>query len=252
MAQATRLVNELKTQLKLKGVTYRELAHELELSESAVKQMFSSGNMTLGRLDRICEILTLDLSDLVQLSENAGKQLQCLSKEQEAELISDPKLLLTAYCLVNHWTFTDILNRYQLTEVEGIRYLARLDRMKLIELLPGNKVKPLIATNFNWQPNGPIERYFKKEVQGPFFNASFNEENSLRLVKNGDISIVARQQILDRLHSIGQLFDDTVREERKLPLTQRQGTTMVLAIRHWMFEAFANLERPQSEIDQGD
>jgi DNA-binding Xre family transcriptional regulator len=243
MAQAARLVHELKSQLKIRGVTYRELAHELELSESAVKQMFSSGNMTLARLDRICEILALDLADLVQASESAARQLQSLTHEQEAELISDPKLLLTAYCLVNHWTFAEILRRYQLSEVEGIRYLARLDRMKLIELLPGNRVKPLIASNFTWQPDGPIEKYFRKEVQGPFFDTNFNEDGCLRLVKNGDISEVARQQIQERLHAIGQLFDDTVREERKLPIEQRQGTTMVLAIRHWMFEAFAALER---------
>ena len=116
MAQATRLVQELKNQLRLKGVTYRALARELDLSESAVKQMFASANMTLARLDRICEIISLDLGDLVQQSENSGRQLQSLSIEQEAELISDPKLLLTAYCLVNHWTFADILERYELTE----------------------------------------------------------------------------------------------------------------------------------------
>jgi len=249
MAQATRLVHELKSQLKLRGVTYRDLAHELELSESAIKQMFSSGNMTLVRLDRICEILSMDLGDLLQASDSAARQLQRLTLDQEAELISDPKLLLTAYCLVNHWTFTDILNRYQLTEVEGIRYLARLDRMKLIELLPGNRVKPLIATNFTWQPDGPIERFFRKEVQGPFFNTDFAGDDSLRLVKNGDISAVARQQILERLHAIGQLFDDTVREERKLPLNQRQGTTMVLAIRHWIFEAFESMEREDYKKD---
>ncbi len=243
MANAARLVQEIKHLLKQRGVTYKDLAGELELSESAIKQMFSSGNMTLARLDKICEVLALDLSDLLQLSEASAQRLQALSIEQEEELISDPKLLLTAYCLVNHWTFNDILNRYELTEVEGIRYLARLDRMKLIELLPGNRVKPLIATNFSWQPGGPIEQYFKKEVQGPFFNASFAEDGCLRLVKNGDISAVARQQLLERLHAVGQMFDDTVREERKLPLDQRQGTTMVLAIRHWMFKAFATLER---------
>jgi len=99
MAQATRLVHELKSQLKLRGVTYRDLAHELELSESAIKQMFSSGNMTLVRLDRICEILSMDLGDLLQASDSAARQLQRLTLDQEAELISDPKLLLTAYCL---------------------------------------------------------------------------------------------------------------------------------------------------------
>ena len=115
--------------------------------------------------------------------------------------------------------------------------------MRLIELLPGNRVKALIASNFSWHPSGPIEQYFRKEVQGPFFDADFTEDGCLRLVKNGDISAVARQQILERLHHIGQMFDDTVREERKLPLDQRQGTTMVLALRHWMFDAFSKLER---------
>lgn len=243
MANAARLVQEIKQLLKRRGITYRELAGELELSESAIKQMFASGNMTLARLDKICEVLALDLSDLVQLSEATAQRLQSLSLEQEQELISDPKLLLTAYCLVNHWTFNDILDRYEITEVEGIRYLARLDRMKLIELLPGNRVKPLIAGNFSWQNNGPIEQYFRREVQGPFFNANFTDDGCLRLVKNGDISAVARQQILERLHAVGQLFDDTVREERKLPLEQRQGTTMVLAIRHWIFDAFSQIER---------
>lgn len=51
----------------------------------------------------------------------------------------------------------------------------------------------------------------------------------MRLVKNGDISIVSRRQLLERLHSPDQLFEDCVREEKRLPLGQRIGTTMVLA-----------------------
>jgi len=89
MAQSTGIIQELKKQLKANRVTYRDLARELELSESAVKQMFASGNMTLTRLDRICEILGYDLGALVQMTDDAGKQLQSLSIEQEEELTSD-------------------------------------------------------------------------------------------------------------------------------------------------------------------
>ena len=53
MANAARLVQEIKHLLKQRGVTYKDLAGELELSESAIKQMFSSGNMTLARLDKM-------------------------------------------------------------------------------------------------------------------------------------------------------------------------------------------------------
>jgi len=242
MARSIRLLTVLKKQLKNQGITYKGLATALGLTESAIKQMFASDNMTLKRLDAICEVLQIDISDLVSLSDDQEEKLELLSVEQEAELVGDEKLLLVAYCVVNHWSFQDIVSRYTLSETECITQLAKLDRMKLIELLPGNRIKTLVAPNFDWQPNGPIEHYFRSEVQNAFFDSGFDENGCLRLVKNGDMTPAARQQLVDRLKVIGQAFDDTNREERKLPLAERNGTTMVLAIRNWQLGAFANLE----------
>lgn len=243
MARSVRLLAVLKKQLKAQGITYRKLASELGLTESAIKQMFASDNMSLKRLDAICEVLQIDISDLVLLGEAQEAKIELLTVEQEAELVGDDRLLLVAYCVVNHWSFDDIIERYQLSETECITQLAKLDRMKLIELLPGNRIKTLIAPNFAWQPNGPIEHYFRSAVQSVFFDNSFDESGCLRLVKNGDMSLAARQQLVERLKAVGQAFDDTNREERKLPQSDRNGTTMVLAIRHWQFDAFTRLER---------
>ena len=96
---------------------------------------------------------------------------------------------------------------------------------------------------FGATPDGPTESYFQKEVQGPFFHSDFTDDGCMRLVKNADISIVGRQQILDRMYSLGQLFDDTARDEKTMQFKQRQGTTMVLAIRNWAFPAFEALEK---------
>ncbi len=243
MARSTRLMAELKRQLKKQGITYRVLADELDLSESAIKQMFASDNMSLKRMDAICALLKLDISDLVIMSDTQDAQLEGLSIPQETELVNNRHLLLVAYCVVNHWTFDNIIARYNLTEPELILELAKLDKMKLIELLPGNRIKPLIASNFNWHPDGPIEHFFRTQVQSAFFDSNFDEDGCLRLVKNGDLSLVARKQLVDRLETVGQLFDDTNRQERKLNTNERQGTTMVLAIRNWQFEAFTSLER---------
>ncbi len=243
MARSVRLLAVLKQQLKLQGITYKKLAGELGLTESAIKQMFAADNMSLKRMDAICEILKLDISDLVLISEEQENKIELLTVEQEAILIGDERLLLVAYCVVNHWTFEDIITRYQLSDTDCIQQLVKLDKMNLIELLPGNRIKALIAPNFAWQPNGPIEHFFRTEVQGAFFDNSFDEEGCLRLVKNGDISMAARKQLVDRLKVIGQAFDDTNREERKLQPEDRKGTTMVLAIRNWQFQAFVELER---------
>jgi len=243
MARSIRILAVLKQQLKRQGITYKKLANELGLTESAIKQMFAADNMSLKRMDAICEILKLDISDLVAICEEQENKIELLSVEQEAILIGDQRLLLVAYCVVNHWSFEDIITRYNLSEPECIKQLVKLDKMNLIELLPGNRFKTLIAPNFAWQPNGPIEHFFRNEVQSAFFDDSFDDMGCIRLVKNGDISITARKQLVDRLKVIGQAFDDTNHEERKLSFNDRQGTTMVLAIRSWQFQAFAALER---------
>ncbi len=243
MARSIRLLTVLKQQLKKQGITYRKLASELGLTESAIKQMFAADNMSLKRMDAICEILELDISDLVEISENQANKIELLSVEQEAILIGDQKLLLVAYCVVNNWSFEEIIARYDLSEPECIKQLVKLDKMNLVELLPGNRIKTLIAPNFAWQPNGPIEHFFRNEVQNAFFDDGFNDVDCIRLVKNGDLSKAARKQLVDRLKVIGQAFDDNNREERKLSSDDRQGTTMVLAIRHWQFQAFVALER---------
>lgn len=248
MIRASRLIRELKRQLKRENVTYRMLAKRLDLSESTVKQMFASDNMSLQRLDAICEVLGIDIAELTSLCRDEDR-LEALTLEQERELVADPKLLVVAYCVLNYWSVEEILDCYQLTEPECVRYLARLDRMKMIELLPFNRVRPTVTSQFNWHPDGPIEKYFHTEVQSQFFNAGFDGESALRVVKNGDISEKALHQIADRLRGIGQFFDDTTHEERRLPIDRRQGTTMVLAIRQWEFSAFRDFMRDAVSSD---
>ena len=64
MANSTQLVTAIKLALRQQGISYRALAKALALSESAIKQMFASGNMSLKRVDAICSVLKLDLTDL--------------------------------------------------------------------------------------------------------------------------------------------------------------------------------------------
>lgn len=57
------------------------------------------------------------------------------------------------------------------------------------------------------------------------------------------LSRKSQVQLIEKLKSTGDLFDDLTWDERKLPVPDRHGATMVLAIRHWFFEGFRHLER---------
>lgn len=243
MARSKQLVDAIKVELKHQGITYKTLAAKLDVSESTVKQMFASGNFNFHRLDAICEILDSDLNALLELSESIENKLSVLNREQEQALVADTRLLVVAYCLVNAWMVDEIIARYDIDEFEIVSLLAKLDKMKLIELLPNNKVRLLMANNFHWQPNGPIEKYFRQQVQTEFFNTSFDEDGALRVVKNGVLSKKGQLDLHHRLKMIDSLFDEISQQERRLPLKDRQGVTMILAIRSWQLSVFTDLER---------
>ena len=243
MTTSTRIVATLKQQLKTRGITYKKLADRLQLSESAIKHMFSTSNFSLKRLDEICAVLELDIGDLVGISESQEPKIEQLSAEHEQEIVADIRLLLVTYCLINYWTFDEIIERYNLSPAEGMKYLRRLDRMRVIELQPGDRVRLLVANNFSWRKNGAIEKFFRSRVQQEFFDHAFQDDDSIRIVKNGMLTRKSQIQLIEKLRAIGDVFDETTWDERKLSATDRHGTTMVLAIRHWFFEGFRALER---------
>lgn len=55
----------LKAHLKLKRISYKELAKKLKMSESNTKRIFSVRSVSLHLLIRICSVLDISLSELV-------------------------------------------------------------------------------------------------------------------------------------------------------------------------------------------
>ena len=243
MTTSLRLIATLKRLLKARSMTYRDLATRLDLSESAVKHMFSTANFSLKRLDEVCEVLEIDLGELIGQSEAQEPRIEKLPAEYEEEIVANGRFLLIAYCLVNHWRLEEILERYDISRADAFRYLRRLDQMRIVEVLPGDRVRLLIANNFAWRKNGAIERFFNERVQTEFFRHSFATDGAIRIAKNGMLSIKAQAQLREKLKAIGELFDDTTWEERKMPASERHVTTLVLAMRQWIFEGFREYER---------
>jgi DNA-binding Xre family transcriptional regulator len=243
VARSKQIIDAIKVTLKHRGLTYRTLSEKLLLSESTVKQMFANGNFSLNRLDAICELLDVDINALLEVSESLEDRVTSISLEQEQTLVEDPKLLVVAYCLVNHWKVAEIVARYDIGDTEVITLLARLDKMLLIELQPNNRVRRLIANNFSWHPNGPIETYFRSTIQTDFFDTSFDQDGALRVVKNGVLTIKGQADLRNRLKMIDSLFDELAEQERKIPISERNGVTMILAIRNWQLSIFTDLER---------
>jgi DNA-binding Xre family transcriptional regulator len=243
MAQVTLLVSELKRYLKARGVTYAALGARLGLSESSIKRLFAQQSFTLERFEQICNVLGIEISDLIEFMNEHREFLTQLTPEQEDALLADPKLLLTMYLLINGWPLPAIPATFAIEPAETESLLIRLHRARIIELLPLNRVKLLTSRNFTWRKNGPVQRFFEQEVQREFLAAPFTGPGEqLRFVAGllSPASLAQMQQSIDR---VAREFDELVRRDAALPLGEKTSCSAVFAVRPWEFSMFKALRR---------
>lgn len=244
MAQTIQLITVLKQTLKAHGKTYADVARHLKLSEASVKRLFSHKSFTLQRLDQVCQMLEIEISDLVQLlNEGASSRLSELTREQEKEIVSDLELLLVTVCVLNRWTLEQIVEYYKITELRTINHLAHLDRLKIIELLPKNRVKLLVASNFKWRDNGPIQCFFMEKLESDFFNSRFNKEQEQLIVINGMLTNSSNAVFQRKLERLTQEFDELCDNDAGQPFEKLNGTTVVLAMRQWRYGLFGQFRK---------
>lgn len=243
MSQLTDVCESLKALLKQQHITYKALAEELKMSEANIKRMFSLNQFTLARLEQICTVLNISLSDLFLLVEKQKKKISQLSPEQELELVSDVKLILVAACVRDGWSFDEIITHYQIDEFACIQLLAKLDRLKMIELLPNNQYKVLIAQDFQWIPHGPLEQFMTKDGIATFISTPFTEENSFRFYIRGTYSQTSIDIIKRKLNQLKKEVAQLNQEDATLPLENRQHIGLLLAMRPWELPHFKKLRR---------
>ena len=238
MAQTRELVKTLKSALKANNMTYADVAAELGLTEASVKRIFSQQNFSLERLDRICQMVGMEISDLVQLMNEQQQRIQQLSYEQEKEITDDVTLTLVAVCVLNRWTMDEILTYFRISEPQCLRHLARLDRLKVIELLPQNRIRVLVAPNFSWRENGPIQQFFQKKIGQEFFHTHFKQDDECLIVLNGMLSAQSNAEFQRKLRRLAREFNVLNADDAALDLSQKHGATLVLALRGWQYGLF--------------
>ena len=243
MTESDQLIAAIKKQLKRQGKTYRDVAQALDLPEPSVKRLFASGRFTVERLVQVANLLGYTLAELAREAQAAQPRLTTLTLQQEKEVVSDTKLLIVAVCSLNQWELADIAAHYRITEPECIKYLLRLDKLRIIDLLPGNRIRLNVERDFDWLPHGPIRQYFKNHAGPDFLEDDFAHELETMVFVNGMLTDQAAAQMRDELKKLRQRFAELHEESLAAPLSKRYGTGLLFAMRSWEPGEFVKLRR---------
>ncbi|UXI66566.1 helix-turn-helix transcriptional regulator [Tahibacter amnicola] len=230
-----RLLDALKQALRARGITYAQVAKALELSEPSIKRLFSRGDFSLERLGRVCAMAELDFLDLAKLARQRSERTSQLTLAQEQALADDETLMLVFHLLLAGWKSADIRAHYGLTQAQTIRALAHLDRLRLIVLEPGDRVRLVVPRNVVWRRQGPVRRRYGDAALREFIDSSFEGTDEMLFLETRELGPASRVLIRRRLERLSQEFLELAELDAGLAPSSRRNVGLVLAMRPWVF-----------------
>jgi len=241
-AQTTALVGALKKLLKSRGMTYRELARRLALSEPSVKRIFSEETFTLQRLEEVCAVLEIDFFELAKLARGAAATVDEMTVEQEKALAADRHLLGVFYLLFNDWQPDDIHARYKLTRAEVLKLVLRLEKLGLVDLLPKDRVRLRVPKTLRLRRDGPVRARHGPEIVASFVDGDFDKAGGLFRFEVRELSKASVALLMRRLERLAAEFNEMAELDSYLPSGERHTIGMALGIRPYVVSFAMGLE----------
>lgn len=236
------LLAGIKAILRARGMSYRELAQVLGVSHATIKRDLSRGRFSMQRLDEMCEALEVGLDDLLRQPDDLGLLTE-LTEEQEIALVSNPRLLVVMYLVLNDWKFDEIVAAFDMSDSQLIDILLRLDRLRIIDYRPPYRMRKLTARNFSWRKDGPVHRFFIARFVPEFFHSGFEGPGDAFRFVGGTLSPDSATRFRASVERLAEEFEELARRDARLPLEKRNGCSAILAVRSWEFSEFTRLRR---------
>lgn len=158
------VVETLKKVLKVKKITYKSLADDLGMSESGVKKLLTSKDISLTRVEQITRLIGLSLADLFQIADEAEVKNVRLSPKQENALFENNLLFRVYWFLAVEEKSLDAIKKSEkLTNDQLQRNLMKLENLDLIKIGKNQRVISVHKGLFRWASDGPLVKKLNHE-----------------------------------------------------------------------------------------
>lgn len=139
---------ELKRILKSREIKYDVLAKRMGLSESGIKKMLNGKDLSFNKISDILSCAQVSVTDFFQTIDGGAPTEVKLSSLQEEHFLKYPNDYYFFHQLLGaDLNWKEIKKRHGLSQKSVERYLLRLDKIRVIELHPGNLIKSTFAGN---------------------------------------------------------------------------------------------------------
>ncbi len=206
MDRHEQLLVTLKRALATAQLNYRQLAERIGMSESGVKKLLTGDDISLSRLQQICDAIGVSLVDVIEASRHEAIRDVELSHDQQCYFLDHPATFAFFWRLfVERRSVAEIKRRDGLSNAQARRHLSALSRLGLLELGAGDRIRLRDDDLVRWSDRGPLMDHLNQR-----WSVELVEECLARLRGDpegverggGSVSRAASAQHLFRLHQL--------------------------------------------------
>ena len=236
------IVAAFKNVLKERGLTYKDLAAKLDITEGAVKKSLSSDDMSFSRMLEFCDAAEVSYYELVRRADGKQEQRIYLTEEQETLFVAD---------LCTWKFFMDLLempldqvrDRHSLTSEKIEHYLSKLAKVGLVERKGSYGFQFTFEGRLvSWNPNGDFARTFNRKIAMKVLEdlyAKAKEPGTLRTRASVRMRPQTRDELIERLESLSAEMAARGRREMTVyDSSKLVDVTWVLGVRDFDVWAF--------------
>lgn len=224
----THLLSHLRAKLKSSRLRAADLAAELGVSEPTIWRWLRGDGLNLDGLDKICEILGVDLREALLSEQDDVEDMFTLA--QERVLAADRSLALVFFAILHGAQAAEITRNFRLPKKRLDQHLQRLERLGLLRKTRRGWLKSTVKRSVRWHRGGPLSHAFNNTVKHLFLSQDFGDPKSDYVSDMVAITPIGRARILalfeklrEDIHLIGQ-------QEREASVPQREWSGILMMI----------------------
>lgn len=231
-SNTTLIIENLKSHLKLRGLSYTDLAKTWKLSVSSTKRIMASEDISLSKIESACELMNIPVGEFLQrIPFGKSSEIFYLTPEQENRLVKDPEALHYFLLLDEGFNPTEIIRDYTIPTDKNIRILNLLEKWGLIEVQPKNRIKRNFVGQLRFRKEGPLGRHLESLMKTKFFETHFNQDDDFFTFLNLNFVPGGVQKLKQKLLQISKELNTESDSHRNHPNAKTFG--LVIGLRPW-------------------
>ena len=221
----------LRRALRAGGWTAKRLAERFEASEASVKRWLAGRGLTLARFEELADLAGFTLAELAEAARRPpGDLAHELTLAQETALSEDSVLSFLFMVIVGGEPWEDFARDFGLPEREIEAALARLEKLALIDRLPGGRVRALLDRNALWR-KAPLRERFESQMKPQFVAMDFSELDAVYASEVVKLSNAGAARLAEAIERHRRELHRLVEDDRRTSLLPRKWHAVLFAAR---------------------